>query len=135
MLEELGVGCIAFSPLAQGLLTGKYLKGMPKDSRAKLDNSSLLKNFLSEDNLKRVRALNDIAQARGQTLAQMAIAWVLRDQRVTSALIGARNVEQLDDSLDALKKLKFSAAELKNIDRYAQDSGIDLWRGARETME
>src|SRR5208283_2714936 len=86
-LEELGIGCIAFSPLAQGLLTGKYLKGVPKDSRAKLGNSSLLKEFLSEENLKRVRALNDIAQARGQTLAQMAIAWVLRDQRVTSALI------------------------------------------------
>src|SRR5580698_8487792 len=78
-LAELGVGCIAFSPLAQGLLTGKYLKGIPKDSRAKLDNSSLLKGFLSEENLKRVRALNDIAQTRGQTLAQMAIAWVLRD--------------------------------------------------------
>jgi L-glyceraldehyde 3-phosphate reductase len=134
-LDELGVGCIAFSPLAQGLLTGKYLKGVPKDSRAKLDNSSLLKDFLSEENLKRVRALNDIAQARGQTLAQMAIAWVLRDQRVTSALIGARNVEQLDDSLDALKKLKFSAAELKEIDRYARDGDLDLWRAAREAME
>jgi len=134
-LDELGVGCIAFSPLAQGLLTGKYLKGIPKDSRAKFGNSSLLKEFLSEENLKRVRALNDIAQARGQTLAQMAIAWVLRDKRVTTALIGARNVEQLDDSLDALKKLKFAAAELKQIDRYAQESGVDLWRGARETME
>jgi L-glyceraldehyde 3-phosphate reductase len=134
-LEELGVGCIAFSPLAQGLLTGKYLKGVPKDSRAKLENSSMLKDFLSEENLKRVRALNDIAQARGQTLAQMAIAWVLRDQRVTSALIGARNVEQLDDSLDALKKLKFSAAELKEIDRYARDGELDLWREAREKME
>jgi len=134
-LEELGVGCIAFSPLAQGLLTGKYLKGVPRDSRAKLGNSSLLKEFLSEENLKRVRALNDIAQSRGQTLAQMAIAWVLRDQRVTSALIGARNVEQLDDSLDALKKLKFSAAELKEIDRYARDGELDLWREAREKME
>jgi L-glyceraldehyde 3-phosphate reductase len=133
-LDELGVGCIAFSALAQGLLTGKYLKGVPKDSRAKLGNSSLLKEFLSEENLKRVRALNDIAQARGQTLAQMAIAWVLRDQRVTSALIGARNVEQLDDSLDALKKLKFSAAELKDIDRYARDGDLDLWREAREQM-
>jgi L-glyceraldehyde 3-phosphate reductase len=133
-LDELGVGCIAFSPLAQGLLTSKYLKGIPKDSRAKLDNSSLLKDFLSEENLKRVRALNDIAQARSQTLAQMAIAWVLRDQRVTSALIGARNVEQLDDSLDALKKLKFTAAELKQIDRYARDGDLDLWREAREQM-
>jgi L-glyceraldehyde 3-phosphate reductase len=133
-LEELGVGCIAFSPLAQGLLTGKYLKGVPKDSRAKLGNSSLLKEFLSEENLKRVHALNDIAQARGQTLAQMAIAWVLRDQRVTSALIGARNVEQLDDSLDALKKLKFSTSELKEIDRDARDGDLDLWREAREQM-
>ncbi len=133
-LKELGVGCIAFSPLAQGLLTGKYLKGVPKDSRAKLGNSSLLKEFLSEENLKRVRALNDIAQARGQTLAQMAIAWVLRSPAVTSALIGARNVEQLDDSLDALKKLKFSAAELKEIDRYARDGNLDLWREAREQM-
>ncbi len=134
-LDELGVGCIAFSPLAQGLLTGKYLKGIPEDSRAKFENSSLLKDFLSEENLKRVRALNDIAQGRGQTLAQMAIAWVLRDQRVTSALIGARNVEQLDDSLDALKKLKFTAAELKEIDRYAQDGDLDLWREAREKMD
>jgi L-glyceraldehyde 3-phosphate reductase len=134
-LDELGVGCIAFSPLAQGLLTSKYLKGIPKDSRAKFGNSSLLKDFLSEENLKRVRTLNEIAESRGQTLAQMAIAWVLRDKRVTSALIGARNVEQLDDSLDALKNLKFTAAELKKIDRHAQEGGVDLWRGARETME
>jgi len=133
-LEEVGAGCIAFSPLAQGLLTSKYLKGVPQDSRAKRKGSSLLKEFLSEKNLKHVRALNDIAQARGQTLAQMAIAWVLRDQRVTSALIGARNVEQLDDSLDALKKLKFTAAEMKEIDRHAQDGNLDLWRGPREQM-
>lgn len=133
-LEEVGAGCIAFSPLAQGLLTSKYLKGIPADSRAKFENSSLLKEFLTEKNLKRVRALNDIARGRGQTLAQMAIAWVLRDKRVTSALIGARNVQQLDDSLDALKKLKFSAAELKEIDRHAQEGDIDLWRDARETM-
>jgi L-glyceraldehyde 3-phosphate reductase len=133
-LDELGVGCIAFSPLAQGLLTNKYLKGIPADSRAKLANSSLAKEFLSEKNLKCVRALNDVAQARGQTLAQMAIAWVLRDKRVTSALVGARNVEQLDDSLDALRKLKFTAAELKEIDRYARDGDLDLWRKAREEM-
>ncbi|MGO8932307.1 MAG: L-glyceraldehyde 3-phosphate reductase [Terracidiphilus sp.] len=134
-LDEIGAGCIAFSPLAQGLLTSKYLKGVPKDSRAKSEGSSLLKEFLTEKNLKRVRALNEIAQARGQTLAQMAIAWVLRDRRVTSALIGARNVEQLNDSLDALKKLKFTTAELKEIDRYAQDGDLDLWRRARESME
>ena len=133
-LDELGAGCIAFSALAQGLLTGKYLKGVPADSRARSENSSLLKEFLSEKNLKRARALDEIARRRGQTLAQMAIAWVLRDKRVTSALIGARNVEQLDDSLDALKKLKFTAAELKEIDRYAQEGDLDLWRDARETM-
>ncbi len=134
-LDELGVGCIAFSPLAQGLLTGKYLKGIPKDSRAKFGNSSLLKNFLSEENLKRVRALNEIAESRGQTLAQMAIAWVLRSEAVTSALIGARNVEQLDDSLDALKNLKFNATELKQIDRHAQEGELDLWRNARVNMD
>src|ERR1700722_2490972 len=130
-LQEVGAGCIAFSPLAQGLLTSKYLKGVPQDSRAKRKGSSLLKEFLSEKNLKHVRALNDIAQARDQTLAQMAIAWVLRDQRVTSALIGARNVEQLDDSLDALKQLHFTDDELSEIDRYAQDGSIDLWKDAR----
>jgi L-glyceraldehyde 3-phosphate reductase len=133
-LQEIGAGCIAFSPLAQGLLTNKYLKGMPAGSRAKSEGSSMLKEFLSEKNLKRARELNEIARGRGQTLAQMAIAWVLRDERVTSALIGARNVEQLDDSLDALKKLKFTAAELKEIDRYAVDAGIDLWRNPREQM-
>jgi L-glyceraldehyde 3-phosphate reductase len=134
-LDELGAGCIAFSPLAQGLLTSKYLKGIPADSRAKFEGSSLLKEFLTEKNLKRVRALNEIAKGRGQSLAQMAIAWVLRSPVVTSALIGARNVEQLDDSLDALKKLKFTAAELKEIDSYAQEGDLDLWRDARETME
>src|SRR3954469_18054991 len=133
-LEELGVGCIAFSPLAQGLLSNKYLKGVPENSRAAA-GGSLRKEFLSEQNLKYVRALNEIAQARGQSLAQMAIAWVLRDQRVTSALIGARNVDQLDDSLEAVKKLQFTGEELKLIDRHAQDGGIDLWKNAREKME
>ncbi len=133
-LDEIGAGCIAFSPLAQGLLTGKYLDGVPKESRATAENSSLLKDFLNEENIQRARALNEIAKRRGQTLAQMAIAWVLRDQRVTSALIGARTVEQLDDSLHARKNLEFTGAELAEIDRYAVDSGIDLWRGARETM-
>jgi len=130
-LEELGVGCIAFSPLAQGLLTNKYLNGIPDNSRAKAEGS-FQKDFLSEENLKRVRALNEIASGRGQTLAQMAIAWVLRDRRVTSALIGARNVEQLDNSLDAVKKLEFTDTELNEIDRYAQEGAIDLWRNARE---
>ncbi len=134
-LDELGVGCIAFSPLAQGLLTQKYLRGVPKNSRATAQNSSLLKEFLSEENLKRVRALHEIAEGRGQTLAQMAIAWVLRDRRVTSALIGARNVEQLDNSLDALEKLAFSKTELKEIDRYAREASVDLWKHAREQMD
>ena len=132
-LDELGVGCIAFSPLGQGLLTNKYLKAVPLDSRAS-EQGSFSKDLLSEANLKRVRALNDIAQSRGQSLAQMAIAWVLRDQRVTSALIGARNVEQLDNSLDALQELPFTDAELKAIDDHAQDGGIDLWKGARESV-
>jgi L-glyceraldehyde 3-phosphate reductase len=131
-LDKLGVGCIGFSPLAQGLLTSKYLKGVPANSRAKAEGSSLLKGFLSEENLKRVRALNEIAEGRGQTLAQMAIAWVLRDKRVTSALIGARDVKQLDDSLDAVKNLHFAEAELQEIDRHAQEGEIDLWKEARE---
>ncbi len=134
-LDELGVGCIAFSPLAQGLLTQKYLKGVPKDSRAGAQDSSLLHEFLNEANLNRVRALHEIARERGQSLAQMAIAWVLRDARVTSALIGARNVEQLNDSLDALNNLKFSKTELKEIDRHARESQIDLWSQAREQMD
>jgi L-glyceraldehyde 3-phosphate reductase len=131
-LDELGVGCIGFSPLAQGLLTSKYLKGVPANSRAKAQGSSLLKQFLSEENLNRVRELNQIAESRGQTLAQMAIAWVLRDKRVTSALVGARDVKQLDDSLDAVKNLNFTDTELQEIDRHAQEGKIDLWKEARE---
>ena len=130
-LEELGVGCIAFSPLAQGLLTNKYLNGVPENSRANTEGS-FQKDFLSVENLERVRGLNEIASGRGQTLAQMAIAWVLSDKRVTSALIGARNVEQLDNSLDAVGKLQFTDTELNEIDRYAQEGAIDLWREARE---
>jgi L-glyceraldehyde 3-phosphate reductase len=129
-LDELGVGCIAFSPLAQGLLTKKYLNGIPKNSRVTMEDS-FQKQFLSEENLKRVRALDEIARRRGQTLAQMAIAWVLRDKRVTTALIGARNVEQLDDSLDAVKQLDFSDEQRREIDHYAQDVGIDIWKDAR----
>jgi L-glyceraldehyde 3-phosphate reductase len=132
-LDELGVGCIAFSPLAQGLLTDKYLNGVPADSRASVPGS-FSKEILSDDNLKRVRALSEIAKSRGQSLAQMAISWVLRDKRVTTALVGARNVAQLDNSLDALKKLEFTEAELKEIDRHAQDGGLDIWKDARETM-
>ena len=133
-LDEVGAGCIAFSPLAQGLLTNKYLNGVPEHSRGAADGGSLLKQFLSDENIQRARALNEIAKKRGQSLAQLAIAWVLRDKRVTSALIGARNVEQLDNSLDALNNLDFTTAELAEIDKYAVDSGIDLWGGARLTM-
>jgi L-glyceraldehyde 3-phosphate reductase len=130
-LDELGVGCIAFSPLARGLLTNKYLNGIPEDSPARREGT-FLKSFLSEEKLSRVRALNEVAKQRGQTLAQMAIAWTLRDKRVTPALIGARDVAQLDNSLDALNNLQFTSAELNAIDQYAQESGIDLWRDARE---
>ena len=130
-LEDLGTGCIAFSPLAQGLLTSKYLKGIPADARATRDGS-LGKEQLNEKNLERIRALNAIAESRGQTLAQMAIAWTLRDPRVTSSLIGARTVEQLDNSLDAVKHLDFTAAELTEIDRYASDGGTDLWKESAE---
>jgi L-glyceraldehyde 3-phosphate reductase len=130
-LDELGVGCIAFSPLAQGLLSNKYLHGVPENSRAKAEGS-FSKGFLTEENLNRVRALNQIAKERGQTLAQMAIAWVLRDRRVTSALIGARNVEQLDNSLDAIQRPQFSDEELRAIDKFAQEGSIDIWKDARE---
>ncbi|MEP7007076.1 MAG: L-glyceraldehyde 3-phosphate reductase [Sphingomonas bacterium] len=126
-LEELGTGCIAFSPLAQGMLTSKYLGGVSNDSRA-AKAGSLSEGMLTKENLDRIRALNAIAGRRGQTLAQMAIAWVLRDPRVTSALIGARTVQQLDDSLDAVNRLGFDAAELAEIDQYAGEGGIDLWK-------
>ncbi len=126
-LSDLGTGCIAFSPLAQGLLTDKYLGGVPADARV-AKGGSFSADLVSEENLGRIRALGDIAKARGQSLAQMAIAWVLRDPRVTSALIGARSVTQLDNSLDALKHLSFSAAELAAIDRHATEGGVDLWR-------
>jgi L-glyceraldehyde 3-phosphate reductase len=126
-LEELGVGCIAFSPLAQGMLMSKYLGGVPEDARAS-KSGSLGARLLSHENIERIRALNGIAEGRGQTLAQMAIAWALRDPRVTSALIGARNVAQLEDSVAAVKRLDFSDEELAEIDRHATDGGIDLWR-------
>jgi L-glyceraldehyde 3-phosphate reductase len=128
-LHDVGAGCIAFSPLAQGMLTSKYLAGVPEGSRA-TKGGSLATRLLTEQNIERARALNKIAERRGQTLAQMAIAWVLRDPRVTSALVGARNVAQLDDSLDAVKNIAFTDAELTEIDRHAADGGIDLWRGS-----
>jgi L-glyceraldehyde 3-phosphate reductase len=126
VLENEGIGCIAFSPLAQGLLTGKYLGGIPEGSRASR-NGSLSTEQISEDTLAHVRALEQIARRRGQTLAQMAIAWVLHDTRVTSALIGASSVEQLEENLAAADKTEFSPEELAEIDRHAVDAGINIW--------
>lgn len=126
-LGELGIGCIGFSPLAQGLLTNKYINGDGSSGRAG-SSVTFSRDFLSEENLAKVSGLADIAKRRSQSLAQMAIAWVLRDPRVTSALIGARTVAQLDDSLDALDQTAFSTDELDEIDRYATESGIDFWR-------
>jgi L-glyceraldehyde 3-phosphate reductase len=126
-LEEIGAGCIVFSPLAQGLLTGRYLTGVPKGSRADA-RGSLGQQMLDEDNLSKVRALNGIAQQRGQTLAQMALAWTLRDARITSTLIGASSVGQLEENLAALDRMEFSTDELAEIDRYATESDINIWR-------
>ncbi|HKJ63390.1 MAG TPA: L-glyceraldehyde 3-phosphate reductase [Hyphomicrobiales bacterium] len=127
VIGEEGIGCIAFSPLAQGLLTNKYLNGIPADSRASNKSSAFRQNSLTEDNLARIRALNAIAERRGQTLAQMAIAWVLRDARVTSALIGASKVSQIENSVAALARLDFSEEELAEIDSHVVEAGIDLW--------
>ena len=126
VLGDEGVGCIAFSPLGQGLLTDRYLSGLPAESRAARDES-FKRDLLSDANLARVRALDAIARQRGQSLAQMALAWVLRDPRVTSALVGASSVAQLDMNLAALDNLTFDAEELAEIDRHAVDSGIDMW--------
>ncbi|MEU6427003.1 L-glyceraldehyde 3-phosphate reductase [Microbispora sp. NPDC046973] len=126
VLEEEGAGCIAFSPLAQGMLTDRYLKGIPKDSRA-AQGKSLDPSLLTEESLRHVRRLNEIAGQRGQSLAQMALAWALRDPRVTSVLIGASSVEQLDDSLDAINRLDFTQDELDAIDKDAVECGINLW--------
>ena len=128
-LEEEGVGCIAFSPLAQGMLTGKYLDSVPADSRM-AENSSLSRDWLTEQNVTHIRALNDIAKRRGQSLAQMALAWCLRDPRVTSVLVGASSVAQLDENLGALRTLGFDDEELAEIDKHAVDGGIDLWRSS-----
>ena len=128
---ELGIGCIAFSPLAQGMLTGKYLDGIPEGSRASWP-SSLSPDLLTDEALARIRALNEIAAGRGQTLAQMALAWVLRDPRVTSALIGASSVAQLEENLAALERLDFSGDELAEIDRHATDSAINIWAASSE---
>jgi L-glyceraldehyde 3-phosphate reductase len=133
VVGELGIGCIVFSPLAQGMLTNRYLDGIPEGSRAGTRGSALSPDLLTDEALAKVRALNDVAAGRGQSLAQMAIAWVLRDDRVTSALIGASSVQQLEDSLGALERLDFSEEELAEIDRYATDAGLNLW--ARSSAE
>jgi L-glyceraldehyde 3-phosphate reductase len=127
-LQTEGIGCICFSPLAQGLLTDKYLAGVPADSRAASGTGSWRPGFLNEENLAAIRGLNEIAQRRGQKLAEMAIAWVLRDARITSALIGASRVEQLDDAVAATKGPPFTPVELAEIDRHAKDGGINIWQ-------
>ena len=126
-LEKVGAGCIAFSPLAQGMLTDKYLDGIPSDSRM-AEDSSLSKDLLTDQNLTHIRALNEIARSRGQSLAQMALAWLARDERVSSVLIGASSVRQLEQNIAALDNLEFSGQELAEIDNHAVEGGIDLWR-------
>jgi L-glyceraldehyde 3-phosphate reductase len=126
VLKEQGIGCVVFSPLAQGLLTDKYLNGVPEGSRAS-HPGSMTQDMLTEANLAKIRALNEIAKRRGQSLAQMAVAWTLRDPVVTSALVGASSVGQLEQNVAALNKPEFSPSELAEIDRYATESGINLW--------
>jgi L-glyceraldehyde 3-phosphate reductase len=130
-LAEEGIGCIAFSPLAQGMLTDKYLGGVPASSRV-ARGGALRPEFLSQDNLARIGSLNEIARRRGQSLAQMAVAWVLKDARVTSALIGASSVQQVEDCVQALDGPVFTDDELAEIDRHAIDAGVDLWTRSRE---
>ena len=132
VLEREGVGCIAFTALAQGLLTNRYLDGVPSDSRA-AQQKSLSTESISEENLARVRALNEVAAGRGQSLAQLALAWVLRDTRVTSTLVGASSVRQLEDNVAAVRNLALSRDELAEIEKHAVDSGVDQWAGARES--
>jgi L-glyceraldehyde 3-phosphate reductase len=127
VLDREGIGCIAFSPLAQGVLTGKYLDGVPAGSRATVTGGSLSSDQIGEQNLSHVRALDQIAGARGQSLAQTALSWVLRDQRVTSALIGASSVAQLEENLAAVGRTEFSAEELAAIDQHAVDTGLNIW--------
>jgi len=132
VLDDEGIGCIVFSPLAQGMLTSKYLGGVPETARAAESAGTLSQNLLTEENLANIRALNDIAGRRGQTLAQMALSWVLRDPRVTTALVGASRWSQIDDSLGALENLEFTESELLEIDQHAIDGGINLWAGSSE---
>jgi L-glyceraldehyde 3-phosphate reductase len=131
-LEASGAGCIAFSPLAQGMLTSKYLDGVPADSRM-AENSSLSRDWLTSQNVEHIRALDALARRRGQSLAQMALAWCLRDPRMTSIVAGASSVAQLEENLRALDALDFDAEELAEIDRYAVEGGIDLWQRSRSS--
>ena len=133
VVDEVGIGCIVFSPLAQGMLTARYLDGIPEGSRAATRGSALSPDLLTDEAMAKIRALNEIAARRGQSLAQMAIAWVLRDERVTSALVGASSVAQLEDSLGALERLDFTEDELSEIDRHATDADLNLW--ARSSAE
>jgi L-glyceraldehyde 3-phosphate reductase len=132
VLESEGAGCIVFSPLAQGMLTDKYFDGIPEGSRAAQSGGSFDRDLLTDENVERVRALNEIARRRGQSLAQLALAWTLRDARVTSTLIGASSVEQLEQNIAALDRRDFDDAELEEIDRYADDGGINLWAPSSE---
>ncbi len=131
VLREEGIGCIVFSPLAQGMLTDRYLQGVPEGSRAS-HPGSMSQDMLTDENLAKIRALNEIAKRRGQSLAQMALAWTLRDPVVTSALVGASSVSQLEQNVAALDRLEFSPAEIKEIDRHATDSGINIWASSSE---
>ncbi len=126
VVEREGVGVIVFSPLAQGLLTDRYLDGIPEDSRVRRGNY-FSSDLLTDENLERVRALNEIAKRRGQSLAQMAVAWTLRDERVTSALVGASSVRQLEQNVAALDRADFDAGELEEVDRYAVDGSLNIW--------
>jgi L-glyceraldehyde 3-phosphate reductase len=130
-LDAAGAGCIAFSPLAQGMLTSKYLDGIPEGSRA-AEGRFLTADMITPERIAHVRRLNEIAGERGQTLAQMAVAWTVRDERVTSALIGASSVAQLEQNVAALERLGFDDGELAEIDRHAVDSGINLWAESSE---
>ncbi len=131
VLGDQGIGCIVFTPLAQGMLTDRYLDGIPEDSRAARDDS-LDPDWLTEENLERIRALNEIASNRGQSLAQLALAWTLRDPRVTSTLVGASSVRQLEQNVAALDSLEITSDELAEIDRHASEGGVNLWAESGE---
>jgi L-glyceraldehyde 3-phosphate reductase len=131
VLKQVGAGCIVFSPLAQGMLTTKYLDGIPADSRA-AENTSLSPDLITDDALRRIRGLNEIAAGRGQSLAQLALAWTLRDPRVTSTLIGASSVRQLEENVAALDRLDLTTDELAQIDKYAGEVGVNLWAASSD---